>query len=73
MAIRDIPSSTLTFADLYGGSTPGKNFSNMPSDIQEASGSKMTNLDLRRPAYYWVALIALLVAVRILIEYRNGR
>lgn len=70
MATR-LVDSTLTFADLYGGRVPGRAQGDlMEKDVSEASGGDfLTNLDLSRPAIFWMVLVGLLVAIRILWEY----
>lgn len=70
MATR-LVDSTLTFADLYGGKIPGHAYGDlMEKDVSEASGGDfLANLDLARPAIFWLVLVGLLVVIRLLWEY----
>lgn len=63
------PQSSLTFSDLYGSKVPGRPSGEVSErDSTAASGDFSTSMDLKRPAFYWVALVGLLVAIRVLWE-----
>lgn len=62
--------STLTASDLYGNKFPGHASGDLVNkDVSEASGGDYAmNLDLNRPAIFWVVLVGMLVVVRFLWE-----
>jgi len=63
-------ASTLALSDLYGNATgtrQGDEPTLQPSAV--ASGAEGVTGSGKAPAFSWVALIALLVAVRLLWEY----
>jgi hypothetical protein len=65
-----LPTSTLTFADLYGSTPPGqRRGSNQDKDSANASGDLPASLETARPAIFWVALVGLLVIARLVWEY----
>lgn len=58
---------TLTFSDLYGGKTPGRGEENPEKDVAVSSGADFpTQVELARPAIFWVAFVLMLVAIRVL-------
>lgn len=59
--------STLTFADLYGGSKPGGEKNIIERDSAAASG-EFSPLDTARPAIFWVALVGLVILFRFLAQ-----
>lgn len=60
--------STISFADLYGHATPGKSGSNEATDKEKASGS-VVPASTKKPLWYWMAAIGMLVAARYLWEH----
>ena len=62
-----LPSSTLSFSDLYGPKTPTGQ-ETAPSDTQQASGPKGIAGNEKGPAYTWIALLALLILMRVFYE-----
>lgn len=59
-------SSLIGFGDVYGNSGIGEN--TPPTPTQAASGNIPQGND-KSPAFSWVALIAVLVAIRVLSEF----
>lgn len=58
---------TVGFSDIYGGAGPGVKSGEMPPPAsQQASGA--TGPTTARSAWYWAALVGLLVVVRLLWE-----
>lgn len=53
-------------ASLYGNSGPGAKSTNPPA--VQASGSLPAGGD-KTPAYFWVAFVAVLVAIRVIWEF----
>lgn len=65
-----LPTSTLTFADLYGQTPPGhRRGDTVERDSTKASGDLPGGLDTAQPAVYWIALVGLLVAIRLLWQF----
>jgi hypothetical protein len=64
-------ASSLSFADLYGSTPPGMRRGEVQErDSADASGEYQYSAnELNRPAYFWVALVGLLVVIRLLWEY----
>lgn len=60
--------STLTFADLYGGVAPGRSRGETTEKDSASASGDIPGGDMKKPALYWVALVAMLVAVRVLAE-----
>lgn len=63
------PASTISRADLYGSVTPTneKLGGTAAADSQQASGS-VGGSESKNPAYFWLSLVGLLVAIRLLWE-----
>ncbi len=62
-----VTPGTIAFSDLYGGKTPGSRETNMEGVVETSSGADFaTRADLARPTIFWVVLVGMLVAIRLL-------
>ncbi len=59
-------AGTVTYSDLYGAKTPGRDVSNELQPVAAASGSVPAGA--KSPAMFWVGMVAMLVLIRFLWE-----